>query len=124
MKLGWAHAFTERRDHFFRSFGLEKEFLPPEDCGIKIYPTLSKFDEFIQFHFGFDPKSYLQIDGSHSGSGILDLGDLAEESIAKLMALNEKLGTRAVISLSSSLPGKEPFYCSENLLEARCNASR
>lgn len=124
MKLGWAHAFAERRDHHFVSFGLEEEFLPSRDCGIKIYPILSKSDEFIQARFGFDPKSYLQIDGNHSGSNILDLGDLAKESIAKIMALSEKLGAKTVISLSSSIHEENLFYCSENVLDAICQDSK
>ena len=114
LKPGWVPAFLEHEGRNCYPFGLEKKLWAPDGFVAFWYPSLSNDDEFIQRTFGFDPKTYLHIDGSHPSVGNPGHAKITEEGIKRFLTLCDREKAKTVLSPCGFNP--RPCYCSENVL--------
>ncbi|MBI5332704.1 MAG: hypothetical protein HZB65_03970 [Candidatus Aenigmarchaeota archaeon] len=109
LPVGLIDAFVDKgsREKVY-PFPLKDDERAPKDSKTFWYPSLSANDEFFREEFGFEPKSYLFIDGWHRGE---EYSELAKEAIRRLFVLNDRYDGKTVVMTASA----KLCYCSNNV---------
>ena len=112
LKEGWTDSFINRVGLNNLLMGLPRLLQAPVGAKIQQYPSLRSEDEYHKKEFGFDPNTYMHVDGFHNHNKNINLADLARKTLERYMHLTEREKEHTIIFTDS----RDYYACSSNLL--------
>ena|SRR3989338_11437424 len=94
---------------------LEGILIPPKLFNAHLHTPLHPMGNFFQEYFGFDPKTYLSVEGLLGSSRNKQIPKITKEGIERFMELGKTENSKTVIFTTVSF-NECVYYCSANLL--------